>query len=57
MHRNKAKRWIKEIFNTGYESNGYVVVVRQGFLQKGFADICVDFQNSLDNFVNNVNGD
>ena len=57
MHRNKAKRWIKEIFNKGYESNGYVVVVRQGFLQKDYADICIDFQNSLDNFVNSVSDD
>ena len=42
---------------TGYRSNGYVVVVRRGFLQEGYANICVDFQNSLDNFVNSVKRD
>ena len=51
MHRNKIKRWIREIFNKNLLNNGYVVVVRSGFLETGFENISSDFQTALDNFV------
>jgi ribonuclease P protein component len=52
VHRNKIKRWIREIFKKNLLSKGYVVVVRSGFLEAGFKNISSDFQAALDNFVN-----
>ena len=51
VQRNKIKRWIREIFNKNLLNNGYVVVVRSGFLETGFKNISSDFQTALDNFV------
>ena len=51
VQRNKIKRWIREIFNKNLLNNGYVVVVRSGFLETGFKNISSDFQAALDNFV------
>ena len=39
VHRNKIKRWIREIFKKNLLSKGYVVVVRSGFLEAGFKNI------------------
>ena len=57
MERNKAKRWVREVFKDGYKSNGYVVVIGPGFLQKGYKNISTDFKKSLANFVNKVEDD
>ena len=43
VQRNKIKRWIREIFNKNLLKNGYVVVVRSGFLETGFKNISSDF--------------
>ena len=57
MHRNKIKRWIREIFRRGMLSEGYIVVVRRGFLEAGFKNISYGFRSALDNFVNNSQDD
>tara|TARA_Y100001970_G_C14031406_1_gene748818 strand:+ start:241 stop:420 length:180 start_codon:yes stop_codon:yes gene_type:complete len=57
VHRNKIKRWIREIFRKNLLSYGYVVVVRSGFLEAGFKNISSDFQVALENFVNSQQGD
>ena len=57
MQRNKIKRWIREIFRKNLLSNGYVVVVRSGFLGAGYKNISSDFQAALDNFVNKQQDD
>jgi len=36
---------------------GFVVVVRGGFLEAGFKNASCDFGRALDNFVNNSQGD
>ena len=46
------KRWIREIFNKNVLGQGYIVVVRRGFLEAGFENISSSFQVALDNFVN-----
>tara|TARA_B100001250_G_C19750348_1_gene767418 strand:- start:978 stop:1181 length:204 start_codon:yes stop_codon:yes gene_type:complete len=57
VQRNKIKRWIREIFNKNLLSQGYVVVVRPGFLEVGFKNVSSDFQGALDNFVNRQQDD
>ena len=57
MHRNKIKRWIREIFRKSLLGEGYVVVVRKGFLNAGFKNISCDFGSALDNFVNSPQDD
>ncbi len=52
VQRNKIKRWIREIFNKNILGQGYIVVVRRGFLEAGFKNISSSFQVALDNFVN-----
>jgi len=39
VSRNKAKRWIREVFKKHDLGNGFVVVVRVGFLDLGFHEI------------------
>ena len=57
VHRNKIKRWIKEIFKSKSLNRGYVVVVGGGFLQEGYKNISADFEIALDNFVNKTQDD
>ena len=57
MHRNKIKRWIREIFRKSLLGEGYVVVVRKGFLNAGFKNVSCDFGSVLDNFVNSPQDD
>tara|TARA_B100000579_G_scaffold362657_1_gene320852 strand:+ start:188 stop:571 length:384 start_codon:yes stop_codon:yes gene_type:complete len=57
IHRNKIKRWIREIFRKNLLGGGYVVVVRGGFLEVGFKNISFDFGLALDNFVNSSQDD
>jgi len=57
VHRNKIKRWIREVFRKGLLGEGFVVVVRSGFLEAGFKNISCDFGLALDNFVNNSQDD
>ena len=38
-------------------SEGFVVVVRRGFLEAGFKKISYDFGSVLDNFVNSSQDD
>ncbi|MDA7600773.1 ribonuclease P protein component [Gammaproteobacteria bacterium] len=57
VHRNKIKRWTKEIFRKSLMSEGFVVVVRRGFLEAGFKKIYCDFGLALDNFVNSSQDD
>jgi len=52
VQRNKIKRWIREIFNKNILGQGYIVVVRRGFLEAGFKNISSSFRVALDNFVN-----
>ena len=39
VHRNKIKRWIREIFHHSGLNGGYVVVVRFGFLEMGYKKV------------------
>jgi ribonuclease P protein component len=57
VHRNKIKRWIREIFRKSLLGEGYVVVVRKGFLKAGFQEVSCNFGSALDNFVNNPQDD
>ena len=57
IHRNKIKRWIREVFRKSLLGEGFVVVVRRGFLEVGFKGISYDFGLALDNFVNNSQDD
>ena len=47
--KEKKTVWAIQIKNL--LNNGYVVVVRSGFLEMGFKNISSDFQTALDNFV------
>ena len=53
VHRNKIKRWIREIFHHSGLNGGYVVVVRFGFLEMGYKNIVNEFNPVLKKFVNN----
>ena len=53
VHRNKIKRWIREIFHHSDLNEGYVVVVRLGFLEMGYKNIVNEFNPVLKKFVNN----
>ncbi len=53
VHRNKIKRWIREIFHHSDLNEGYVVVVRFGFLEMGYRNIVNEFSPVLKEFVNN----
>ena len=57
VHRNKIKRWIREIFRKNLLGGGFVVVIRRGFLEVGFKNISCDFGLALDNFVNSSQDD
>tara|TARA_B100001113_G_scaffold275875_1_gene230429 strand:- start:7108 stop:7287 length:180 start_codon:yes stop_codon:yes gene_type:complete len=57
IHRNKIKRWIREIFRKCLLGDGYIVVVRSGFLEVGFKKISCDLGLALDNFVNSSQDD
>ncbi len=57
IHRNKIKRWIREIFRKSLLGDGFVVVVRGGFLEAGFKNISCDFGVVLDNFVKSSQDD
>ena len=54
VHRNKIKRWIREIFHRSDLNGGYVVVVRFGFLEMGYRNIFNEFTYALKEFVNNT---
>ena len=51
MQRNKIKRWIREIFRRNLLNEGYVVVVKRGFLETGFKNVSSEFKIALHNFV------
>tara|TARA_B100000614_G_scaffold139400_1_gene123931 strand:- start:463 stop:642 length:180 start_codon:yes stop_codon:yes gene_type:complete len=51
VHRNKIKRWVKDIFRKKLLNKGYVVVVRQGFLEAGYKEIHNGFNSALENFL------
>ena len=53
VHRNKIKRWIREIFHQSGLNKGYVVVVRFGLLEMGYKNIVDEFNPVLKKFVNN----
>ena len=53
VHRNKIKRWIREIFHCSDLNGGYVVVVRFGFLEMGYKNIFNEFDPALKKFINN----
>jgi|TARA_B110000967_G_scaffold200555_1_gene236534 ribonuclease P protein component len=37
--RNKAKRWVREVFREYALGPGFIVVVRKGFIELGFKKI------------------
>ena len=51
MHRNKIKRWIREIFHHSGLNGGYVVVVRFGFLEIGYRGVFNEFNPVLEKFA------
>ena len=51
VHRNKIKRWVREIFQKRLLNNGYVVVIRAGFLERGYKDIHNGFNLALEKFL------
>tara|TARA_Y100000816_G_scaffold220802_1_gene165783 strand:+ start:1217 stop:1396 length:180 start_codon:yes stop_codon:yes gene_type:complete len=51
VHRNKIKRWIRNIFQKQLLNSGYVVVVRAGFLETGYKDIHNGFNSALEKFL------
>ena len=53
VHRNKIKRWIREIFHCSGLNGGYVVVVRFGFLEMGYRNIYNEFYPVLEKFADN----
>tara|TARA_B110001454_G_scaffold168119_1_gene158202 strand:+ start:1673 stop:1852 length:180 start_codon:yes stop_codon:yes gene_type:complete len=48
--RNKAKRWVREIFRSHNLGKGFVVVIRVGFLDLGFKGVSLDFNTALSRF-------
>jgi ribonuclease P protein component len=57
VDRNKIKRWVREVFSKRSSKMGYVVVVKKGFLQKGFKFIYSTFNSALDGVENNKPSD
>ena len=57
VDRNKIKRWVREVFSKRSSKMGYVVVVRKGFLQKGFKFIFNTLNSALDVVENNKPND
>ncbi len=51
VHRNKIKRWIREIFHHSGLNGGYVVVVKFGFLEMGYRDVFNEFNPVLKKFA------
>ena len=51
MHRNKIKRWVRDIFQKNTLNKGYVVVVRAGFLETGYKEIHNVFKSALEKFL------
>ena len=51
MHRNKIKRWVRDIFQKNMLTRGYVVVIRTGFLETGYKDIHDQFNAALKDFL------
>tara|TARA_Y100001958_G_C20756650_1_gene238557 strand:- start:137 stop:478 length:342 start_codon:yes stop_codon:yes gene_type:complete len=51
VHRNKIKRWVRDIFQKNLLKRGYVVVIRAGFLETGYKDIHNEFNSALKNFL------
>ena len=51
VHRNKIKRWVKDIFRKKLLNKGYVVVVRAGFLETGYKEIHNGFNSALENLT------
>ena len=51
MHRNKIKRWVRDIFQKNVLTRGYVVVIRAGFLEIGYKDIHDQFNAALKDFL------
>lgn len=50
MTRNKAKRWVREIFGSHNLGKGFVVVIRIRFLDLGFKGVSLDFNAVLSQF-------
>jgi ribonuclease P protein component len=51
VERNKIKRWVKEIFRKKSLNQGFVVVIKRGFLEKGFRNNYDAFNLGLENFI------
>lgn len=51
VHRNKIKRWVRNIFQKNLLSMGYVVVVKAGFLETGYKDVHNGFNSALEKFL------
>ncbi len=51
VHRNKIKRWIREIFRHSRLNGGCVVVVRFGFLEMGYRGVFNEFNPVLEKFA------
>jgi ribonuclease P protein component len=50
IKRNKAKRWVKEVFKKNKLGPGFLVVLRSGFLEKGFGYIDEGVSSVLQRF-------
>tara|TARA_Y100001935_G_scaffold122061_1_gene101213 strand:+ start:359 stop:562 length:204 start_codon:yes stop_codon:yes gene_type:complete len=51
VHRNKIKRWVRDIFHKNLLNKGYVVVVKAGFLEAGYNEIHKGFNSALEKFL------
>jgi len=51
VHRNKIKRWVRDIFQKNMLTRGYVVMIRAGFLETGYKDIHDQFNAALKDFL------
>ena len=51
VHRNKIKRWVRDIFQKNTLNKGYVVVVRTGFMEIGYKGIHNEFKTALEKFL------
>jgi len=51
VHRNKIKRWVRDIFQKNTLNKGYVVVVRTGFMEIGYKEIHNEFKTALEKFL------